>query len=70
MPHSRPIPSIGVHCHELRISDENKIWRLIYRIDEDTIVILGVFQKKTSTTPKSVIETSKKRLRMYDYESN
>jgi hypothetical protein len=21
MPHSRPMPSVGVHCHELRIGD-------------------------------------------------
>jgi hypothetical protein len=26
MPDSRPMPSIGLHCHELRIEDENKIW--------------------------------------------
>ena len=24
MPHSRPMPSIGARCHELRIDDENK----------------------------------------------
>jgi hypothetical protein len=23
MPHSRPMPSIGKNCHELRINDEN-----------------------------------------------
>jgi phage-related protein len=44
--HSRPMPSIGVRCHELRIDDENKKWRIVYRIDEDVIVILEVFEKK------------------------
>ena len=29
LPHSRPMPSIGVHCHELRIRDEHKNWRII-----------------------------------------
>lgn len=70
MPHSRPMPSIGRRCHELRITDENKIWRIIYRIDGDAIVIAEVFEKKTSKTPKYVIENCKKRLRKYDDESS
>ena len=30
MPLSRPMPSIGVRGHELRILDKDKTWRLIY----------------------------------------
>lgn len=67
MPHSRPMPLIGKRCHELRISDENAIWRIIYRIDADAIVIVEVFSKKTGKTPKAVIETCKTRLREYDH---
>ncbi|MEW6058492.1 MAG: type II toxin-antitoxin system RelE/ParE family toxin, partial [Bdellovibrionota bacterium] len=26
MPHSRPMPTIGPRCHELRIIDEDKTW--------------------------------------------
>lgn len=26
LPHSRPIPSIGRGCHELRIPDQNRTW--------------------------------------------
>ena len=37
MPASRPMPSIGPRCHELRVNDENATWRLIYRIDPDAI---------------------------------
>ena len=70
MPHSRPMPSIGARCHELRITDEAKIWRLVYRIDADAVVILEVFEKRTAKTPKSVIENCKRRLRMYDSESD
>ncbi len=70
MPHSRPMPSIGSRCHELRITDESRIWRLIYRIDSDAIVIAEVFQKTSAKTPKSVIDVSRKRLRMYDNASN
>ena len=69
MPHSRPMPTIGKRCHELRITDSNSIWRLVYRIDEDAIVILEVFEKKTSKTPKRIIDVCKDRLRDYDYET-
>lgn len=55
MPQSRPMPSIGSRCHELRITDRNKIWRIVYRVDSDAIVIVDVFAKKTQQTPKPVI---------------
>ena len=65
MPHSRPMPSIGKRCHELRIPDGNVSWRVIYRIDTDAIVITEVFRKKTGKTPKYVIEACRARLREY-----
>jgi phage-related protein len=66
MPHSRPMPSIGKRCHELRISGEKVSWRIIYRVDTDAIVIAEVFSKKTGKTPKTVIDKCKTRLREYD----
>ena len=66
MPQSRPMPCIGTRCHELRINDEEATWRLIYRIDDDAIVILEVFSKKTQQTSKKVIDVCKKRIREYD----
>ena len=66
MPQSRPMPSIGNRCHELRINDEETTWRLIYRIDDDAIVILEVFSKKTQQTSKKVINVCKKRIKEYD----
>ena len=66
MPHSRPMPAIGAGCHELRIVDANKIWRVIYSIDSDAVVIADIFEKKTQKTPKRVIDTCKRRLRDYD----
>ncbi len=66
LPHSRPMPSIGARCHELRIDDERRTWRMIYRIDADAIVIVEVFQKKTQQTPKAVINRAKRRLKNYD----
>ena len=69
MPHSRPMPSVGAHCHELRINEENSTWRILYRSDNDAILILDVFQKKTGKTPKAVIEVSQRRARKYDADS-
>ena len=66
LPHSRPMPSIGLRCHELRIDDQNKTWRVVYRVDHDAIVILDVFEKKTQKTPREVIENCKRRIRLYD----
>ena len=66
LPHSRPIPSIGRRCHELRIDDVDATWRIIYRIDPDAIVIVDVFSKKAQRTPKSVIDSCKNRMKTYD----
>ena len=66
LPYSRPMPSIGPRCHELRIDDQNKRWRVVYRIDNDAIVILEVFEKKAQKTPREVIENCQRRIRLYD----
>jgi phage-related protein len=66
LPHSRPMPSIGARCHELRINDSDESWRVVYRIDADAIVIADVFSKKTQATPKHIIEACKLRLKRYD----
>jgi len=65
LPHSRPMPSIGRRCHELRVPDKNHTWRIVYRTDPDAIVILEVFAKATRETPQSVIDTCKQRLRQW-----
>ena len=66
MPHARPMPVIGAHCYELRIQDKDRTWRLVYRIAEDAILILEVFEKKTPTTPRQTIERCRRRLALYD----
>jgi phage-related protein len=66
LPQSRPMPSIGRRCHELRIQDESTTWRLIYRVDPDGVVIVEIFAKKTQKTPAMVIERCKRRLKAYD----
>jgi phage-related protein len=66
LPASRPMPTIGRRCHELRIRDARVTWRIIYRSDRDAIIIVEVFAKKTAATPKIVIESCQKRIRRYD----
>jgi phage-related protein len=69
MPHSRPMPSIGRRCHELRVIDQDATWRIVYRIDPDAVIIGEVFAKKTRATPKKVIDTCKTRFKQYDQAS-
>ena len=65
MPLSRPMRDIGAACHELRVDDGDATFRILYHIAAEAIVILEVFQKKSRTTPKKVIDVAKKRLRAY-----
>ena len=64
MPESRPMPSIGSRCHELRIDDivQKKEWRIIYCVGTLAIAILDVFAKTTRETPDEVIRNCKRRL--------
>ena len=66
LPNSRPMPSIGKRCHELRVVDENVTWRILYRVDPDAVIIGEVFAKKTTTTPKRIIDVCKERFKIYD----
>jgi len=66
LPSSRPMPSVGPRCHELRVKDWGLSWRLIYRIDTDAIVIVEIFAKKTRKTPTRVLEVCRERLERYD----
>ncbi len=66
MPQSRPMPTAGRRCHELRVNDRDQTWRVIYRTDPDAILVVAVFSKKTSKTPDRVINQSKRMLREYD----
>ena len=69
LPHSRPMPTIGPRCHELRINDAAAAFRIMYRADPDAVVILEVFSKQTRRTPRTVIQVCQRRLRNYDHVS-
>ena len=66
MPDSRPLPSIGNGVNELRLTDLNTEWRIIYRIDPDALIAVDVFLKKTQKTPQRVIVLCIKRLQNDD----
>ena len=63
--HSRPMPGIGPRCYELRVRDENKNWRIFYYLSADAVVILDVHNKTTQATPKAVLGTCRRRLKLY-----
>lgn len=65
MPQSRPMPSIGSNCHELRITDKDNKWRIVYCVLSDHILVIHVFKKKTQKTPKETIDFCKSKLASY-----
>jgi phage-related protein len=66
LPQSRPLPIIGHGCHELRVRDENKAWRLFYYIDSEAIVILEVGEKRTPQISKETTNICRRRLSDYE----
>jgi phage-related protein len=66
VPYSQPMPSIGRRRHELRINHADSMSRIVHRVDEDAMVNLQVFSKKTQQTPKMVVDACKRRLKEYE----
>ena len=66
LPHSRPMPDVGKGCHELRVVDEARAWRIVYAVRPDAIVILEVFSKTTRAMPGRVLQSCRKRLAAYE----
>jgi phage-related protein len=65
MPQSRPMPSIDKGCHELRVVDRDRAWRIVYALEDDAVVILEVFSKKSTATPRKVMDACRRRLKQY-----
>ena len=68
LPQSRPMPSIGPGCHELRINDEAFTWRIIYKIYPEAVLIVEVFEKKTPKTPAFIIDICKQRINRFEMD--
>ncbi len=57
---------IGRACHELRMKDDGVNWRLILRVDDDAIVVVGLFARTPRTAAGRIIAVCRKRLSQYD----
>jgi phage-related protein len=68
MPESRPMPAIGKQVHELRVRDAGArvIWRIVYRVDRESVLVVHWRAKKTEQTAKRDLDLCKRRLRAYD----
>lgn len=69
LPHSRPMPTLGARCHELRVRDADHGWRIFYRTDADAVLILGVHDKKTPRIPGDVLRACRERAARYDRDA-
>ena len=66
MPHAEPLPRVGPRCGSIRVRDGEHNWRIMYRIDNDAVVILEVYDKKTQKIPDEVVDRCQARLKNYD----
>src|SRR2546422_2364688 len=57
LPHSRPMPSIGRRCHELRVPDKGQDWRTVYRSEEHT----SELQSRLHLVCRLLLEKKKKK---------
>ena len=61
----KPMNTIAAGVREIRISDTDGIFRIVYVAKfEEAIYVLHAFQKKTKKTSKSDIEAAKKAYKM------
>lgn len=60
----KPMSSIGTSVIEIRLTDSNGIYRVIYTAKfADTVYVLHAFTKKTQKTPQPDINLAKSRLK-------
>ena len=67
----KPMKSIGIGVKEIRVKDEDGIFRVIYLVKYfDLVHVLHAFQKKTQQTSKSDLDLAKKRLKQLIQEAS
>lgn len=66
MPYSRPLPTVGPRCHELRVKDESHEWRIVYRIDPTVIIVANIFAKKGKAMQQREFAKAMKALALFD----
>lgn len=69
MPLSRPMPSIASGAAELRIRDQNGVYRVFYYTKSSRgVLVFHAFTKKTRATRKQETELGNKRLKELIHE--
>ena len=64
MPNSRPMPVVAAGVSELRVTDDDGIYRVFYSTTSTPgILVFHAFVKKTQRTPPLEIELARKRLK-------
>ena len=62
--HARPLKTVGRGVWELKISEREGQFRIVYLIKRrDRIYVLHAFQKKAQRTPQSEIELARQRFK-------
>jgi len=62
--HARPLKTVGRGVWELKISEAEGQFRVVYVVRRnDRIYVLHAFQKKANKTPKPDVELARKRFR-------
>ncbi len=60
----KPMKSVGAGVREIRVKDEQGIYRVIYIVKYlDLVHVLHAFQKKTEKTAKGDLNIAKRRLK-------
>ncbi|GAW87914.1 conserved hypothetical protein [Bathymodiolus platifrons methanotrophic gill symbiont] len=61
----KPMSSIGVGVKEIRVKDEQGIFRVVYVVKYlERVIVLHAFQKKTEKTAKKDLDLAKQRLKL------
>lgn len=60
------VTAIGPRCAELRVRDAEHNWRIVYRVDDDAVIVVVVLPKKTQRLPDEIVRQCRQRLRQYD----
>lgn len=59
-----PLKTVGPGVREIRISEDNGWWRVVYvQVQKESIHVLHCFQKKNNKTPKADIKLAGDRLK-------
>jgi len=60
----KPMPSVGAGVEEIRVSEDNGIFRVVYVAKfEEAVYVLHAFQKKTQKTAKADIDLARQRFK-------